>query len=84
MKLVFNTIAALALTATTAFAAGVEGPAMSPDDAVPGTTGQIVTIAAPKFISKRHAQEATNGMLQVTFYEGSEAISTAPGGAHFR
>ena len=85
MNLVYNTVAALALTATTALALGTDGPACSANEyAVEATAGERITIDAPKFNSKRSGQEATEGMLQVNLFEGSDAVSTAPGGAHFR
>ena len=85
MKLVLNTALALALTATSALALGTDGPAFSANEyAVEATAGERITIDGPKFNSKRSGQEATDGMLQVSLFEGSDAISTAPGGAHFR
>lgn len=85
MNFVYNSVAALALTATSALALGTDGPAFSANEyAVEATAGERITIDAPKFNSKRSGQEATEGMLQVSLFEGSDAVSTAPGGAHFR
>ena len=85
MNFVYNSVAALALTATSALALGTDGPAFSANEyAVEATAGERITIDAPKFNSKRSGQEATDGMLQVSLFEGSDAVSIAPGGAHFR
>ena len=85
MKLVLNTFAALALTATTAFAASAAGPAMDRELAsVSGTSGQEVMIKASGFSSKRSGDESVNGKITVTRFEGASEIDTTPGGAHFR
>ncbi|MCV2893069.1 hypothetical protein [Lentibacter sp. XHP0401] len=85
MKLALNTIAAFALTTTTAFAMSTGGPSMDgvskPSER---TSGEVVTIQSNDFNSKREGREATNGTVQATLFEGSDKIDTTPGGAHFR
>jgi len=85
MNLVYTTVAALALTATTAFAAGVEGPAVSADSYVgQGTIGEVVAVISTKSNSTRSGQETIDGKLQLNVFKSSDTIVTAPGGAHFR
>ena len=85
MNLVYATVAALALTATTAFAAGVEGPAVSADSYVgQGTIGEVVAVISTTSNSTRSGQETIDGKLQLNVFKSSDAIVTAPGGAHFR
>ncbi|MDG1289399.1 MAG: hypothetical protein P8O11_06725 [Lentibacter sp.] len=85
MNLVYNTVAALALTATTAFAAGVEGSAVSADSYVgQGTIGEVVAVISTTSNSTRSGQETIDGKLQLNVFKSSDTIVTAPGGAHFR
>ena len=85
MNLVYNTALALALTATTAFAAGVEVPAVSADSYVgQGTIGEVVAVISTTSNSTRSGQETIDGKLQLNVFKSSDTIVTAPGGAHFR
>ncbi|WP_439111842.1 hypothetical protein [Lentibacter sp.] len=85
MKFALNTLAAFALTATTAFAAGVEGPAIADDEAVANPTiGEVITVISPSNTSSRSGSEAIDGAFRANLFEGASEIDTTPGGAHFR
>ena len=85
MTFALKTIAALALTTTTALAMGNEGPAMvERPKAANKTVGESVTIEVTDHESPRLGYETDDGTREVTLFEGSEEIDTSPGGAHFR